>query len=594
MEDLMISEVTNCYENKSENLIQILREIHKKQNYITPTQLEEVAQKLNLPLSKVYGAVTFYTLLSPKPKGKYVLRICSSTPCYMAGSENLLKYLKDKLKIQEGETSADGLFTLESTSCLGICAVAPAIMVNDRVYGDLNIQKLDQIIERRKRGKIEKEKFVSLRANILSNKEGRIVLQNCGIINPESIEEYKMRNGYAALSKAIIKMTPQEVIKEVKDSKLVGRGGAAFPTGLKWEFTFRAADKPKYIVCNADEGEPGTFKDRLILENDPHKIVEAMVIAGYAVGAEYGYIYIRGEYNLSIKRIKQAIEMAKEQNYLGKNILGTKFSFNLVIREGAGAYICGDETALMESIEGKRGEPRLKPPYPPTSGLWNKPTVINNVETLANIPSIILKGADWYNKIGLAESTGTKVLTLLGDIKNQGAVEVPLGTNLKDILYDIGGGIKEGKKLKMVQLGGPSGSYLSPDMIDISLDYKVLSQAGLTLGSGVVLVLCEDRCVVDIVRNIARFFQHESCGKCTPCREGTAIIYQILTKIALGKGENNDLETLKLLGEIMKDASFCGLGQTAPNSLLNTLQLFPEEYREHIQKKGCPLNVCRE
>ena len=594
MEDLMISEVTNCYENKSENLIQILREIHKKQNYITPTQLEEVAQKLNLPLSKVYGAVTFYTLLSPKPKGKYVLRICSSTPCYMAGSENLLKYLKDKLKIQEGETSADGLFTLESTSCLGICAVAPAIMVNDRVYGDLNIQKLDQIIERRKRGKIEKEKFVSLRANILSNKEGRIVLQNCGIINPESIEEYKMRNGYAALSKAIIKMTPQEVIKEVKDSKLVGRGGAAFPTGLKWEFTFRAADKPKYIVCNADEGEPGTFKDRLILENDPHKIVEAMVIAGYAVGAEYGYIYIRGEYNLSIKRIKQAIEMAKEQNYLGKNILGTKFSFNLVIREGAGAYICGDETALMESIEGKRGEPRLKPPYPPTSGLWNKPTVINNVETLANIPSIILKGADWYNKIGLAESTGTKVLTLLGDIKNQGAVEVPLGTNLKDILYDIGGGIKEGKKLKMVQLGGPSGSYLSPDMIDISLDYKILSQTGLTLGSGVVLVLCEDRCTVDIVRNIARFFQHESCGKCTPCREGTAIIYQILTKIALGKGENNDLETLKLLGEIMKDASFCGLGQTAPNSLLNTLQLFPEEYREHIQKKGCPLNVCRE
>ena len=594
MEDLMISEVTNCYENKSENLIQILREIHKKQNYITPTQLEEVAQKLNLPLSKVYGAVTFYTLLSPKPKGKYVLRICSSTPCYMAGSENLLKYLKDKLKIQEGETSADGLFTLESTSCLGICAVAPAIMVNDRVYGDLNIQKLDQIIERRKRGKIEKEKFVSLRANILSNKEGRIVLQNCGIINPESIEEYKMRNGYAALSKAIIKMTPQEVIKEVKDSKLVGRGGAAFPTGLKWEFTFRAADKPKYIVCNADEGEPGTFKDRLILENDPHKIVEAMVIAGYAVGAEYGYIYIRGEYNLSIKRIKQAIEMAKEQNYLGKNILGTKFSFNLVIREGAGAYICGDETALMESIEGKRGEPRLKPPYPPTSGLWNKPTVINNVETLANIPSIILKGADWYNKIGLAESTGTKVLTLLGDIKNQGAVEVPLGTNLKDILYDIGGGIKEGKKLKMVQLGGPSGSYLSPDMIDISLDYKVLSQAGLTLGSGVVLVLCEDRCTVDIVRNIARFFQHESCGKCTPCREGTAIIYQILTKIALGKGENNDLETLKLLGEIMKDASFCGLGQTAPNSLLNTLQLFPEEYREHIQKKGCPLKVGRE
>ena len=592
MEDLKISEVINYYENKPENLVQVLREIHKGQNYVTSKQLEEVAQKLDIPLSKVYGVSTFYTLLSPKPKGKYVLRICSSAPCYMAGSENLLKYLKDKLKIQEGETSADGLFTLESTSCLGICAVAPAIMVNDRVYGDLNIQKLDQIIERRKRGKIEKEKFVSLGANILSNKEGRIVLQNCGIINPESIEEYKLKGGYTALSKAIKKMTPPEVINEVKDSKLVGRGGAAFPTGLKWEFSFRATKKPKYIICNADEGEPGTFKDRLVLENDPHKIVEAMVIAGYAVGAEYGYIYIRGEYNLSIKRIKQAIDKAREQNYLGKNILGTKFSFDIEIREGAGAYICGDETALMESIEGKRGEPRLKPPYPPTSGLWNKPTVINNVETLANIPSIILKGADWYNKIGLAESTGTKVLTLLGDIKNQGAVEVPMGTNLKDILYDIGGGIKEGKKLKMVQLGGPSGSCFTPDMIDISLDYKILSQTGLTLGSGVVLVLNEDRCIVDAVRNMAHFFRHESCGKCTPCREGTNMIYTLLTKIALGKGENNDLETLKLLGETMKDASFCGLGQSAPNSLLDTLKLFTNEYAQHIQKKGCPLKVC--
>ena len=592
MEDLKISEVINYYENKPENLVQVLREIHKGQNYITSKQLEEVAQKLDIPLSKVYGVSTFYTLLSPKPKGKYVLRICSSAPCYMAGSENLLKYLKDKLKIQEGETSADGLFTLESTSCLGICAVAPAIMVNDRVYGDLNIQKLDQIIERRKRGKIEKEKFVSLGANILGNKEGRIVLQNCGIINPESIEEYKLKGGYTALSKAIKEMTPQEVINEVKDSKLVGRGGAAFPTGLKWEFSFRATKKPKYIICNADEGEPGTFKDRLVLENDPHKIVEAMVIAGYAVGAEYGYIYIRGEYNLSIKRIKQAIDKAREQNYLGKNILGTKFSFDIEIREGAGAYICGDETALMESIEGKRGEPRLKPPYPPTSGLWNKPTIINNVETLANIPSIILKGADWYNKIGLAESTGTKVLTLLGDIKNQGAVEVPMGTNLKDILYDIGGGIKEGKKLKMVQLGGPSGSCFTPDMIDISLDYKILSQTGLTLGSGVVLVLNEDRCIVDAVRNMAHFFRHESCGKCTPCREGTNMIYTLLTKIALGKGENNDLETLKLLGETMKDASFCGLGQSAPNSLLDTLKLFTNEYAQHIQKKGCPLKVC--
>ena len=592
MEDLKISEVTNCYENKPENLIQILREIHKEQNYITPKQLEELAQKLNIPLSKVYGATTFYTLLSPKPKGKFVLRICSSTPCHMVGSEDLLNYLKDKLEIQEGETTADGLFTLELTSCLGVCAVAPAIMVNDKVYGNLNIKKLDQIIDKCKRGELGTEKLTSLGVDILGNKESRVVLQNCGIINPESIEEYKLKGGYTALSKAIKEMTPQEVINEVKNSKLVGRGGAAFPTGLKWEFTFRAADKHKYIVCNADEGEPGTFKDRLILEGDPYRIIEAMAIAGYAVGAEYGYIYIRGEYGLSIKRINLAINKARENNFLGKNILGTNFSFDIEVREGAGAYICGDETALMESIEGKRGEPRLKPPYPPTSGLWNKPTVINNVETLANIPSIILRGADWYNKIGLAESAGTKVLTLLGDIENQGAVEVPLGTNLKDVIYDIGGGMKERKKLKMVQLGGPSGSCLTADMVDVSLDYKVLARAGLNLGSGVVLVLNDDRCIIDAVRNMARFFRHESCGKCTPCREGTNMIYNLLTKIALGKGKDNDLETLKSLGETMKDASFCGLGQSAPNSLLDTLKLFTNEYAQHIQKKGCPLKIC--
>ena len=584
MEDLKINKVTNYYENKPENLIQILREIHQDQNYITPKQLQEVAQKLNIPLSRVYGATTFYTLLSPKPKGKYVLRICSSTPCHMAGSEDLLDYLKDRLEIQEGETSSDGFFTLELTSCLGVCSVAPAMMVNDKVYGNLNIKKLDQIINKCKRGKIETERLIGLRADILGNKEERVVLENCGIISSESIEDYKLKGGYTALSKAIKEMTPQEVINEVKNSKLVGRGGAAFPTGLKWEFSFQTTKKPKYVICNADEGEPGTFKDRLLLENDPHKIVEAMVIAGYAIGAEYGYIYIRGEYNLSIDRMRQAINKARKRNYLGKNILGTKFSFDIEIREGAGAYICGDETALMESIEGKRGIPRSKPPYPPTSGLWGKPTVINNVETLANISSIILKGADWYNKIGFAESTGTKVFTLLGDVKNQGAVEVPLGTNLKDIIYNIGGGIKEDKKLKMVQLGGPSGSCLTATMIDISLDYKVLSQAGLTLGSGVILVLCGDRSIVDIVKNVARFFQHESCGKCTPCREGTRHIYEILDRISLGKGKTEDIEILKLLGENMKDTSFCPLGQSAPNLLLDSLRLFPEEYNYFLKE----------
>jgi len=589
MKVVEVNEITKYYENKPENLIQVLRDIHQKQTYISTEQLQEIAQNLKLPLSKVYSAITFYTLLSPKPRGNYIIRVCTSTPCHMKGSQDLLDYLKQKLKIKDGETTTDALFTLETTSCLGLCAFAPAMMINNKIYGNLTKEKIDQIISDYQKGKEKESDY--LKVNILDKRE-EIILKNCGIINPESIEEYKLKGGYIALSKAIKDMTPQEVIKEVKDSKLVGRGGAAFPTGLKWEFTFRAADKPKYIVCNADEGEPGTFKDRLILEGDPYRIIEAMAIAGYAVGAKYGYIYIRGEYGLSIKRINLAINKTRENNFLGKNILGTNFSFDIEIREGAGAYICGDETALMESIEGKRGDPRLKPPYPPTSGLWNKPTVINNVETLANIPSIILKGADWYNKIGLAESTGTKVLTLLGDIKNQGAVEVPLGTNLKDIIYDIGGGIKEGKKLKMVQLGGPSGSCFTPGMIDVSLDYKVLAQAGLSLGSGAVLVLNEDRCIIDAVKNMARFFRHESCGKCTPCREGVKIIYNLLTKIALGKGEDNDLETLKSLGETIKDASFCGLGQSAPNSLLDTLKLFTNEYAQHIQKKGCPLKAC--
>ena len=580
MKVVNVNEITKYYENKPENLIQILRDIHQKQTYISIEQLQEIAQDLKIPPTKVYSAITFYTLLSPKPKGKYVLRICSSTPCHMAGSQDLLDYLKQKLKIKDGETTTDALFTLETTSCLGLCAFAPAMMVNNKIYGNLTKEKVDQIISDYQKGK-EKESDC-LKVNIL-NRGKEVILKNCGVIDPESIEEYKTKGGYSALSKVITKMTSVKVIEEVKNSKLLGRGGAAFPTGLKWEFTFRTQEKPKYIICNADEGEPGTFKDRLLLEGDPFRIIEAMTIAGYAVGAEYGYIYIRGEYEISIRRIKTAINKARESNLLGKNILGSNFSFDIKIREGAGAYICGDETALMESIEGKRGIPRLKPPYPPTSGLCGKPTVINNVETLANIPDIILNGANWYNKIGLAESTGTKVLTLLGDVKNQGAVEVPLGTNLKEIIYNIGGGIKEDKKLKMVQLGGPSGSTLTANMIDIALDYKILAQAGLTLGSGVVLVFNEDRRIVDAVRSMIYFFQHESCGKCTPCREGTKYIYEILDKITLGEGKVGDLNTLKLLGENMKDTSFCPLGQSAPNSLLNTLKLFPEEYTKLIK-----------
>ncbi|OQY40684.1 NADH-quinone oxidoreductase subunit F [Candidatus Atribacteria bacterium 4572_76] len=424
-----------------------------------------------------------------------------------------------------------------------------------------------------------------------ANQEIR-VLKNRGIIDPEKIEDYISRDGYMGMTKALIEMSPEEIIQEVVDSGLKGRGGAGFPTGIKWRFAAQAESKVKYVLCNADEGDPGAYMDRSILEGDPHAVIEGMIIAAKAISAHQGYIYCRAEYPLAIKMLNKAINQAKKLGLLGKNILGTGFDFDLKIYQGAGAFVCGEETALMRSIEGKRGMPRPRPPFPANAGLWEKPTVLNNVETLANISQIILRGSAWFSNIGTEFSKGTKVFALTGDINNIGLVEVPIGITLGSIIYDIGGGVPNGKKFKAAQLGGPSGGCIPAEHLDVFLDYHTIKQLGAIVGSGGLIVMNENNCAVDIARFFMDFCHEESCGKCAPCREGTKRMLEVLTNICEGKGEEGDIELLEEMGEVIKDASLCALGQTAPNPVLTTLRYFRDEYEAHIRYKRCPAGVC--
>ncbi|HHY04286.1 MAG TPA: NADH-quinone oxidoreductase subunit NuoF [Thermoanaerobacterales bacterium] len=421
----------------------------------------------------------------------------------------------------------------------------------------------------------------------------RIALRNCGLINPEVIEEYIANDGYMALAKALTEMTPQEVIDEVLASGLRGRGGGGFPTGRKWQFAADAKGDIKYVVCNADEGDPGAFMDRSVLEGDPHSLLEAMTLAGYAIGAQEGYIYVRAEYPIAVKRLNLAISQARERGLLGKNIFGTDFSFDLFLRLGSGAFVCGEETALLASIEGKRGEPRPRPPFPANKGLWGKPTIINNVETYANIPVILLKGADWFGKIGTEKSKGTKVFAIGGKINNTGLVEIAMGTPLKEVIYDIGGGIPNGKKFKAVQTGGPSGGCIPAELLDMPIEYDTLIQAGSMMGSGGMIVMDEDNCMVDIAKFFLSFTQEESCGKCPPCRIGTKRMLEILDRITKGEGKEGDIELLESLAKSIKASALCGLGQTAPNPVLSTIRYFRDEYEAHIKEKRCPAGSCK-
>ena len=529
--------------------------------------------------------------------------VCGGTGCMSSHSKEIKEEFERVLK----ELELDKEVTVFQSGCFGLCEKGPVVIVypDETFYGHMTVADVEPLCkEHILKGRVyekrvykeatpeEKAKIKLFREMNFYAKQERIALRNCGIINPTDITEYIGRGGYEGLGKVLTEWTPQQVIDEILKSGLRGRGGAGFPTGKKWQFT-AVNPAPKYIICNADEGDPGAFMDRAVLEGDPHSVIEAMEIGGYAIGASQGYVYVRAEYPLAVERLENAIKQAYEYGLLGKNIFGTDFSFDLEVRLGAGAFVCGEETALMASIEGERGMPRNKPPFPANCGLWKRPTVINNVETLANVPVIITKGADWFNKIGTEKSKGTKVFALGGKINNTGLVEIPMGTTLREVIYDIGGGIPKGKKFKAVQTGGPSGGCLTEKHLDTPIDYDNLIAAGSMMGSGGMIVMDEDNCMVDVARFFLDFTVDESCGKCTPCREGTKRMLEILNKICDGKGTMDDLQQLKDLAETIKDSALCGLGQTAPNPVLSTLNNFWDEYVAHVTEHRCPAGVCK-
>ena len=531
--------------------------------------------------------------------------ICGGTGCTSSGSPAIREHL-------EKELTAHGLadeIKVVQTGCFGLCALGPIMIVypEGTFYSRVTEEDVTEIVEEHLlKGRVvdhlvynepapgnAKHEVASLSDTGFYKTQMRVALRNCGVINPEDIEEYIGMDGYQALGKVLTSMTPQEVIDLMKASGLRGRGGAGFPTGMKWQFAANNACDTKYVICNADEGDPGAFMDRSVLEGDPHAVLEAMAIAGYAIGAHHGYIYVRAEYPIAVKRLEIAIRQAREYGMLGKDIFGSGFDFDIDIRLGAGAFVCGEETALMTSIEGNRGEPRNKPPFPANKGLFQQPTIINNVETLANIPQIIVKGPEWFASMGTETSKGTKVFALGGKIVNTGLVEIPMGTTLREILFDIGGGIPNGKKFKAAQTGGPSGGCIPAQHLDTPIDYENLKAIGSMMGSGGLIVMDEDNCMVDVARFFLEFTVDESCGKCTPCRIGTRRLLEMLNKITEGKATLEDLDKMEELCHYIQKNALCALGQTAPNPVLSTLKYFRDEYEAHVVEKRCPAGVCK-
>ena len=528
--------------------------------------------------------------------------VCGGTGCTSSHSAEIIEKLEQELKAKGLENEVKVI----KTGCFGLCALGPVMIVYPEgcFYSEVKVEDVPEIVEEHLlKGRMVKrllyeetvhqDDIKPLNETNFYKKQHRVALRNCGVIDPENIEEYIAMDGYQALAKCLTELTPDEVIQIVKDSGLRGRGGGGFPTGLKWSFTAKNTADQKYVVCNADEGDPGAFMDRSVLEGDPHCIVEAMTICGYATGATEGYVYVRAEYPIAVHRLDVAIKEAREAGLLGKNIFNSGFDFDLHIRLGAGAFVCGEETALLTSIEGNRGEPRPRPPYPAVKGLFGKPTTENNVETFANIPQIILHGAEFFNSMGTEKSSGTKVFALGGKINNTGLVEIPMGTTLREIIEDIGGGIPNGKKFKAAQTGGPSGGCIPASLMDTPIDYDNLTAIGCMMGSGGLIVMDEDNCMVDIAKFFLDFTVDESCGKCTPCRIGTKRMRELLEKITDGKATLEDLDELESLAHYIKDNSLCGLGQTAPNPVLATLRFFKDEYIAHIVDKKCPAGVCK-
>ena len=530
---------------------------------------------------------------------KHIL-VCHGTGCTSSKSPKIIENFRKLIE----EKNIENVRVIQ-TGCFGLCAKGPIVIIRpeDVFYAMVTPDDCEEIIEKHiQNGElverllckdIDNSVVKKLDELTFYKKQKRIALQNCGVIDPENIDEYIAFDGYKALEKVLFEMSQDDVINEITNSGLRGRGGAGFPTGKKWLFTKMAVGEQKYVACNADEGDPGAFMDRSILEGDPHNIVEAMMIAGYAIGADKGYIYVRAEYPIAVKRFQKAIDQAREYGILGQNIWGTGFNFDLEIRLGAGAFVCGEETALLESIEGRRGQPRLKPPFPANAGLFQKPTLINNVETYANITKIILNGAEWYNGIGTETSKGTKVFALGGNVMNIGLVEVPMGVTLREIVYDIGGGIPNGRKFKAAQTGGPSGGCIPEEHLDTPIDYESLKSIGSMMGSGGLIVMDDSKCMVNLAKFYLGFTVDESCGKCTPCRIGTKRLLEMLERITDGKGEVGDIEKIEVLCRNIQTASVCGLGQTAPNPVLSTLKYFRKEYEEHINEKKCSAGECK-
>ena len=529
------------------------------------------------------------------------LLLCGGTGCHSSGSREV----KEALNREIARHGLEEEVLVVETGCNGFCAQGPVMVVQPEgiFYQKLEPERIPHLVEEHfLKGRPVKRLFYKEPAAVETipqmneipfyAKQQPIVLRNRGAVDPESIEEYIARDGYMAAGKALLEMTPEEIVEEMKKSGLRGRGGAGFPTGVKWGFAAGVEGEIKYVLCNADEGDPGAFMDRSVLEADPHAVLEGMIIAAKAIGAHQGYIYCRAEYPLAVKRLKVAIGQAREYGLLGKDILESGFDFNLEVYQGAGAFVCGEETALIKSIEGTRGMPRPRPPFPAQQGLWKRPTVLNNVETYANVPQIIANGGEWYASIGTETSKGTKVFALTGAVNNIGLVEVPMGTTLRTIIFEIGGGIPDKRKFKAVQLGGPSGGCIPEEFLDTSIDYESIAKVGAIMGSGGMIVMDDRTCMVDMARFFMDFIQDESCGKCTPCREGTRRMLEILERITSGEGELEDLDLLEELSEVIKDSSLCGLGQTGPNPVLSTLQYFREEYEAHILEKKCPAKHC--
>ena len=528
--------------------------------------------------------------------------VCGGTGCHSNNSSAIFDEFQSQLVANGLEKDVQ----VVRTGCFGLCAVGPVVIVypEGAFYSQIKVEDVKEIVEEHLvKGRLVsrllyKEKSDEQVVKALSNtkfykKQTRVALRNCGVINPENIDEYIAYDGYEALIKVLTSMKPQEVIDTIKASGLRGRGGAGFSTGMKWQFAKNSVSDIKYVCCNADEGDPGAFMDRSILEGDPHAVIEAMTIAGYAIGAHKGYIYVRAEYPIAVKRCQIAMEQAREYGLLGKNILGTGFDFDIEIRLGAGAFVCSEETALMTSIEGNRGEPRPRPPFPAVHGLFYEPTILNNVETYANIPQIIIKGVDWFTSMGTEKSKGTKVFALGGKINNTGLVEVPMGTTLREVVYDIGGGIPDGKKFKAAQTGGPSGGCIPVQHLDVPIDYNNLIEIGSMMGSGGLIVMDEDNCMVDIAKFFLQFTVDESCGKCAPCRIGNKRLLELLNKVTEGNATMEDLDKMEKLCYYIKENSLCGLGQTAPNPVLSTIKYFRDEYEAHIKEKRCPAGVCK-